>query len=290
MITLHAFLLLSFFFIARQAQAQCPFDPSITGDLLLCPGDSTVLSTQVYENYQWLKRPFGSNMATPIPGATGQTLTVTEEEIPAWFSVTATLDNCTETSLEVLVDGLVFLLPTVMHTGEFTTDPNTGASIVCEGDTMFLTLQLPYDTLITWFKNGVAIPGENDPVLAVTQAGSYTVEGAPTECPNFLLPLGVTIEVFIDEDCATGILPEPDEQLVRVFPNPVRDVLEIENGSGKAIQKVELIDLAGRVVFSEKPAGSSALALPLDHLAAGIYWLRIDLDGEFLMKKIAVQK
>ena len=70
-------LFAALFLLAKTAQAQCPFDPTVTGNLLLCPGATSTLSTQQYDAYQWYSRPFGSGgSAQPIPGATGQTLEV----------------------------------------------------------------------------------------------------------------------------------------------------------------------------------------------------------------------
>ena len=99
---------------AVAATAQCPFTPTILpSDLILCPNESGTLTTQVYDAYQWNKD------GSPISGATGQTLTVDQwADAGSSFTVSATLDGCTEMSAPVLVDGWVFLLPYVMHGGD----------------------------------------------------------------------------------------------------------------------------------------------------------------------------
>ncbi len=173
-------------------RAQCPFDPSIQPDpVLLCPNASEVLMTQPYDSYQWYKD------GQPIPGAVQQGHMVNANtDGGSSFTVECTLEGCTEMSPPVLVDGWVFLLPYVMHEGDTTygTGPN-GELLYCEGDTLLLRLMPPYDTNIQWTNGGQPIPGANGPVLAVTENGAYSVSGAPAICPNFLMQLGVTIQV-----------------------------------------------------------------------------------------------
>ncbi|MBK6628144.1 MAG: T9SS type A sorting domain-containing protein [Flavobacteriales bacterium] len=170
--------------------AQCPFDPTIQPDpVILCPGAGEVLSTQVYDSYQWYKD------GQPITGAIQQTHAVNAfNDGGSSFTVECTLNGCTEMSPPVLVDGWVFLLPFVMHGGD--TEYGIGSNgqlLFCEGDTLLLTLMPPYDTNIQWTDGGVPIPGANGPTLVVTENGSYSVSGAPGICPNFMQQLGVTI-------------------------------------------------------------------------------------------------
>lgn len=171
-------------------KAQCPFDPTIQPDpVILCPGAAEVLTTQVYDSYQWYKD------GQPIPGAIQQTHAVNSaNDAGSSFTVECTLNGCTEMSPPVLVDGWVFLLPFVMHEGdiEYGMGPN-GELLFCEGDALLLTLMPPYDTNIQWTNGGVPIPGANSPTLTVTENGVYTVSGAPSICPNFIQQLGVSI-------------------------------------------------------------------------------------------------
>ena len=184
------------FLLPQSAHAQCPHDPTVTGDVMLCPQTTGTLMTETADSYQWYKRDWGQPTATVIPGATNRTLQVDYYNgAGAYFSVDATLNSCTERSPEVLVDGWAFLPPAVMHNGTFRIGQN-GESLLCDGDTMVLHLMLPYDTLITWFKDGSPIPGANIDSILVTDGGLYTVEGAPSLCPNFLQPLGLSIEVI----------------------------------------------------------------------------------------------
>jgi hypothetical protein len=193
-----------------QAAAQCPFDPTITpDDLILCPGEQGELTTQAYDAYQWYKE------GVAIPNATGQTLAVDQFNDAGYtFTVEATLNGCTEMSPGVLVDGWVFLPPYVIHTGDepLFTDGN-GVAHHCLGDTVLLVFS--FTTNITWTNNGMPIPGETTSVLEVTSTGNYSASGAPSTCPNMIMPLGLDIPLQFMEPTQPSI-EQNDGQLCAV--------------------------------------------------------------------------
>lgn len=184
---------------------QCPFTPSITpDDLVLCPNGNGILSTESYDAYQWYKD------GTLVPGANGQTLAVNQyNDAGSSFSVAATMEGCTETSASVLVDSWVFLLPYVIHGGD---EPYSfgpfGEPFYCEGDTVILTLGLPYTQNIVWTNNGIPIPGETSPVLTVTTTGAYSVSGAPEVCPNMISYLGLDVVVTFTTNMQPDIVED----------------------------------------------------------------------------------
>lgn len=179
----------------QQLAAQCTFDPTITPDpVILCPNESLLLSTQAYDSWQWFKD------GQPIPGAVQHSYQVNAAtDVGSTFTVEATFEGCTEMSPPVLVDGWVFLLPFVMSEGD---DPHgfgpNGEALYCVGDTLLLTLMMPYDTAIQWTNGGQPIPGANNTQLVVTTSGDYSVSGAPSLCPNFIQQLGVTITALFE--------------------------------------------------------------------------------------------
>ena len=200
--------------VARYLPDNCAVFPSISPEgPILCPNGTGELSTEAFDTYQWYKN------GAEIPGAVGQTLTVNSaDDVGSWFKVRTTIDTCFGFSDSVLVDGHVFLLPTVSQTGDA---PNligdNGEQIYCQGDDPILVLSMPYDTNVQWSVNGEPIPGANDTLYAVPGSGSYTVEGAPSVCPDFIQNAGITIEMdfhpYVQPTIyQTGILlcPQPE--------------------------------------------------------------------------------
>ena len=176
--------------VARYLHNACAVFPAVSPEsLVLCPNGAGELTTSPFDTYQWYKNGLA------IPGATSQTLAVASaDDAGSWFKVETSIDTCSAFSDSVLVDGYVFLLPTIINNGD---QPNAfgddGEQLFCDGDTALLTLGQPYDTNIQWYDFGVPIPGANSTVLAVAGSGSYSVQGAPAVCPAFMQDAGVTI-------------------------------------------------------------------------------------------------
>lgn len=188
--------------LAIHGFAQCPFTPTVSPDnLVLCPNETSFLATQVYDAYQWYKD------GSPISGATDQTLPVSQfADAGSSFTVSATLDGCTEMSASVLVDGWVFLMPYVIHGGD---EPlNAGPDLqFCEGDTLTLTLSPGFTENIVWTNNGNPIPGQTAPELIVTGNGSYSASAAPQQCPNAVMGIGVDVSATFIANMRPDIVP-----------------------------------------------------------------------------------
>lgn len=178
----------------QRLSAQCAFNPTILGDLFLCPNSTTLLETQQYDSYQWYSRGFFDDVAVPIPGATGQSITASSDQAGTFFSVQATLNGCTEFSPEVLLDSYIFLLPSVQSAGDFWVNQG-GVMNFCSNDVAMLVMEAPYLVNIQWFRNNEPIPGATHDTLFLTESGNYTVQGAPLVCPDLIEPLGLDIPV-----------------------------------------------------------------------------------------------
>lgn len=77
-------------------------------------------------------------------------------------------------------------------------------------------------------------------------------------------------------EAATG------SRLLRVYPNPVSDVLTI-HAPASGIRQVEIYDMSGRRVH----AGQSDTVIPVSHLSKGLYVLRVVMDNESYSIKFA---
>jgi len=188
------YTLSSLLLIFISASGQCPFDPLVTpNNMMLCPNTSDTLWTQVYDSYQWYEN------GNPIPGATNQYYVVSYiMDAGDYFSVEATDSNCTEMSPQVLVDGWAFLPPFVIQEGDQGWFDGLYLHL-CQGDTLILILGQPYEVNIQWYMGFNPIPFATNDTLLVTASGSYSVEGAPSICPNFIMQLGISIDVIVHQ-------------------------------------------------------------------------------------------
>ncbi len=64
----------------------------------------------------------------------------------------------------------------------------------------------------------------------------------------------------------------------RLYPNPARSEFYIENVGQELIQKVELMDISGRVLKSWNPGDTSAYSV--EGLTDGSYMIRIETAKE----------
>jgi hypothetical protein len=262
--------ILSGLFLSK-LQAQCAFTPSVNGNLLICPNDSTVLSTQAYDAYQWFTRPFGAGGSPqPISGATGPSFSVAYQDTPLYVSVAGTREGCTERSAEVLVDGLLFLPLVVQTSGTFSIGPN-GEALFCPGDTMYLIALQPYTLNHIWYDGDTAIPGATDDTLVVTRPGSYWLTASPGQCPALTAFLGVRIDVAWQSTCVSST-DEPEQSPWVVQPNPAGEWLEISTGTTMPTE-LHLLDLSGRTLHQQRFSGHTTV--PLLGLPAGLYLLRL---------------
>lgn len=269
-------LLVALTFICNyHGQAQCAFDPTVTGDTLLCPNDIGQLATQVYDSYQWYKRPLFGGPAAPVTGATSQTLAIdAANDAGFYFKVEATLNGCTEMSPEVLVDSWVFLLPYTIIEGDYTLG-GSGELILCQGDTVFLIAGLPYTANLQWYNNGVPIPGANNDTLFVTGNGSFTFSGAPAVCPNFNQSQFIPSDVVVI-NCPTGLAESPGYE-IGIIPNPAEDLISV---NCLQCSKIEIFDALGKLIISTPVSTlSKNHIIDVTPLSRGTYTLVANQNG-----------
>lgn len=72
---------------------------------------------------------------------------------------------------------------------------------------------------------------------------------------------------------------------IRVFPNPVKDVLMVENEEQFAGETLQIIDMNGQLKFSKKLTGTM-IVIPMSHFPAGMYIVQIIKQGNRQQIKI----
>ena len=256
-------------------------DPVISGDTMLCPetnGTASITSSETYDTYQWqYKYWFSSDSFIDINGATNDSFTYD------WFTydqallkVIVTKNGQTYESNEIQIDSYAFASLFVIHESSagVEIDPTNGNFLICEGDYIESTVQMPY-TNVQWFKDGQPISGANQTTFTFTEPGIYTVEASPSICPNFVETTPPMI-VEANEDCDLGV----DEVLVKAIglsQNPVVNNLKLVNIDQVELTKLAVYDLTGKQVKSKSSGDLSELTIT--DLAKGIYILKIQVDN-----------
>lgn len=158
----------------------------------------------------------------------------------------------------------------------FTTDPSTPA-ITQNIDSLFANVSNPNVTL-QWYLDGTLLTGETNNLLVTTQNGSYVVE-----VTNALGCTGTdTIQVT-----NTGIADPSNKNLVSIYPNPINDVLFINNYSANTVE-VSIFDLNGKMIL-KSAAANGINKMDVSTLSAGVYMIEAKA-GENTSRQRLVKK
>lgn len=96
--------------------------------------------------------------------------------------------------------------------------------------------------------------------------------------------LNEVIAVFTSEHKTANII-ENDLEGINIFPNPVKDYLNIEIPFSKVDANVEVLDNLGKSVLQANISDQNS-KLDLSKLNSGIYFIKIEIGGLEKMKKI----
>ena len=75
---------------------------------------------------------------------------------------------------------------------------------------------------------------------------------------------------------------------VRLFPNPVQDLLKVELPQGFKPERIEIFDLYGNQKLALPISNNDFLEINVNRLFTGTYWLRMSDAKHFVTKSILV--
>lgn len=78
-----------------------------------------------------------------------------------------------------------------------------------------------------------------------------------------------------------------DEHQISLFPNPARDFMKVETNKNQSIDFIEVYNILGKKIFSQKLANSSEV-VNLKNLNTGVYILKVSVDNKIISKKFIV--
>ncbi len=268
---------LFFVFMISNLSAQTP---TIEGDLMMCPytdGTAYITTDQEYDSYQWyFKYWFTSDEFEPIDGATGPSFTYdwyTYDQ--ALLKVVVTLNGTTYESNSIQIDSYTWISIFTMYemNNDMSIDPENGTILLCEGASFDLSVNNPpYDSSITWYKDGVAIDGATNSTYTVTGPGSYEVSAAPSFCPDSI-SFSIPVVVATDPDCSLGI-PQQNLSNIKIYPNPASHVITV---SSPGPASYTIADLTGKIISQGKIDAQGTISV--SEFSNGVYLLNVDGDG-----------
>jgi hypothetical protein len=302
---------LTLFLNFQNLKAQCTFDPTITGNVLLCDeNDPLTLSTQTYDSYQWYRREWYWNPSVPnpnpwiaVPGATNQNFTTNGfSDFLFEFKVAATLDGCTEDSPLELIDGYAYGLPYMISNFE----PNTYEQIdfaeynICNGASVTFENGYTAYGYHTWYNclpsaippipsDPCIISGVNGLSYTATTDGTYGFYACTVYCPTRCEFLGdpwfIKLNFGDFSFCSLGTNnPENNSLNVSIYPNPTAQFINIGKIPNSNKGDFSIINSNGKLI---KQVNSYNIETPIDvsDLATGTYFLQLKTDNKIYRNK-----
>ena len=73
----------------------------------------------------------------------------------------------------------------------------------------------------------------------------------------------------------TGLDRLGEETLWTVFPNPATNIVQIQSSPSIKPQQIEIIDVAGRIVYIDKLRSEGSSSIAINHFLPGIYVVKL---------------
>ncbi len=126
-----------------------------------------------------------------------------------------------------------------------------------------------------WFLNGTEISGAADSIFMATQSGNYELEVRNAE--------GCFAKSSIVNVTISGIGFNAS-LLFRYYPNPVREVLVVEQ-SNATLNAIQVFDLAGSIVDVPMQYAQEKFVMDVSGLKQGMYMLKIQNGREAVVQR-----
>ncbi|MDD7915063.1 leucine-rich repeat domain-containing protein [Polaribacter ponticola] len=169
---------------------------------------------------------------------------------------------------------------------------NPQAKVGVEEDKSFGTSGFTLDAEVNgvnneyqWYKNGSKITEATNKTLEITEA-SATDNGYYFCYVTSTVVTGLTIRtenVTLTYDTALSVDNNEFSKAIKLFPNPVNDILQIRNSNNVAINKIEIFNILGKSVQVLKEPKTS---INVSSLPKGIYLMNIVTEKGVTIKRI----
>ena len=241
-------------------------DLTLSGAPAICVGDSLRMTAAYLENVQWF------DGEESIFGATDPDLVVAEAG--RFYYTHTTEDGCTITS--DIVEVVLNTLP------DFPIFDNNNNLLEVRDPS-----NLPANYSLQWWLERDSIPGANGLSYCAMESGFYSllVTDEATGCQR---QFDQVVTIDPDVECTTT----STEDLMRqadwlIFPNPAREVLNMQWSDRVGEVELQLWDHLGRLLRKERVWGAN-IQWDIRDLESGLYWVTWRSGKEQLVQKVQV--
>jgi hypothetical protein len=132
--------------------------------------------------------------------------------------------------------------------------------------------------------------GNNDTISTFIATGNTSltcieVDDVSYSTSNWTnIDAGASFSTNCGNACSSVGIDENNQLSISIYPNPVKDILNINNETGKEIT-ISLKDVAGKELV-RKISTSQTASIDLNHYKAGIYFITVNNDNNVITQKI----
>jgi hypothetical protein len=125
---------------------------------------------------------------------------------------------------------------------------------------------------------------EEFPDHSYTQTGNYQITLAVSNsCGTD------TVRTLLHHE-ATGINELSLQKQVKLYPNPAKDLLTIQNESSYKMSEITVYNVLGQIIFHTVPDNKKQYQIHLSNYASGIYTLKVKLNETNVVSRFEVMK
>jgi len=196
-------------------------------------------------------------------------------DIITFYTRTVT-PNANPTPANTFPDRLELRLST---NGAFTANPSAGELDLADFTTLCTSVNP--NLLLTgagsypgvWTQYSYTVTGLTGPTDSKLAFRYWVIDGGPTGANSNIIALDtfdVTRPAANKQDFFAGNFA--------IQPNPVSDVFTLSTKNGVAIEKVEVLDINGRIVNQVNGSSTDAIQVNVSELNSGVYFVRVQSD------------
>ena len=236
-----------------------------SGPINLCAGNSTFINANVGPNfiYEWVLD--GRTIATP--GGNGY---ISASLAGTYYVIITSQGGCSDTSNTVVVN--ILPLPIVFF------PTGAGETLCSNASAITLTGGSPAGGIYSG--NGVTSDSIFNPANAQSGVNeiTYTYLG-PNNCSNY------ATEPIVVESC-NGINSVSLENAIALYPNPTTGSVTLESDLFEDTKIYPVVyNIDGKVIELINESDGNTVKINTSNLAAGIYLVRLDINGNSISKR-----
>lgn len=261
-----------------------PATPSplvIQGDTMLCPdnnGLAFVTNAVGYDTYQWYAKFSEETEFEAIDDATVASFNYDQATYgDATIKVEVTKDGETYTSNELVIATYDIAISFDSVPSEGVTEEDS-VYFICEDDSVTFTIPGNEEDFINiqWYKDGLPIENAYGMSYTATEPGVYHLDAAMTVCTNNILSTADNpVTLSPKEGCFLSVNDPEFAAMVKLYPNPVSNILNVTLPENTLLQDYSIIDLTGKTLMNGKVDASTA-AINVESLSAGTYIIKLN--------------